>query len=342
MQMNNTPAASKRKIKNFSDLMENNKFVFLLSLVIAFLVWVAVAMYASPEETFTVYNVPITIDTQNSIVSQKGYKNFWQSEDKIDVTVTGPRYLVTALTPEDITVTANLNTVDSAGISQLSLKVALKEPNQDIKISAQSKTSVEVYFDAEQERTFDIQLDSEPIAAKLAEGYQLNTAELTVSTITLKGPETEINKIVNVVANPELPEDLLFKTQTFKAILSLEGSSAADTVSVNRYFDANQEDYFVKVNVDLVADFAPEVVFTGEKTGTTNVRFNTTVIRATIDTEYGFEGQTLPILTVDYADLKEGTNKYSFTASEMTLPDGVTITDDSFTFNVTITFTPDE
>lgn len=341
--MNNTPeSAGKRKIKTFSDLMENNKFVFLLSLIIAFLVWVAVAMYASPEETFTIYNVPIVIDTQNSIVSQKGYKNFWQSEDKVDITVTGPRYLVTALTPEDITVTANVNTVDSAGISQLTLKVALREPNQDIKISAQSKTSVEVYFDAEQERTFDIHLDSDKIAEKIAEGYLLDTAELTVSTITLKGPETELNKIVNVVANPELPEELLFKTQTFNVSLSLEGGGAADTVSVNRYFDANQEDYFVKVNIDRLAELAPEVAFTGEKTGETNIRFNTTIINAKLDTEFGFEGQTLPILTVDYSELKAGTNKYTLKASEMKLPDGVTITDDDFTFNITITFTPDD
>ena len=107
--------------------MENNKFVFLLSLIIAFGVWVAVAMYKSPQESFTIYNVPIQIDTENSIVSQKGYINFWQSDDKIDVTVNGPRYMINTITADDLIVTANLNSVDSAGISQLNLKVELKK-----------------------------------------------------------------------------------------------------------------------------------------------------------------------------------------------------------------------
>ncbi len=341
--MSNAPEKAKtRKIKSLSDLMENNKFVFLLSLLIAFIVWVAVAMYASPEETFTIYNVPVTIDTQNSIVSQKGYQTFWQSDDKIDVTVTGPRYLVTALTPEDILVSANLNTVDSAGISQLSLKVSLKEPSQDITISAQSKTSVEVYFDVEKEKVFDIHLDTEKIAEKVAEGYQLSSAELTVSSITLKGPETEINKIVSVVATPELPEELLFETQTLKTVLSLEGPSTVDTVSVNTYFDVKQEEFFVKVSIDRLAELAPEVVFTGEKTGETSVRFNTTMIIAKIDTEFGFDGQTLPILTIDYSQLSEGTNKFSLKGSELELPDGVSVTDETFVYNITITYTPNE
>ena len=339
--MSNAPEKTKsRKIKSLNDIMENNKFVFLLSLFIAFIVWVAVAMYASPEETFTVYNVPITIDTQNSIVSQKGYQSFWQSADKIDVTVTGPRYLVTALTPEDILVSANLNTVDSAGISQLALKVSLRQPSQDITISAQSKTSVEVYFDVEKEKVFDIHLDTNAIAEKVADGYQLNSAELTVSTITLKGPETEINKIVSIVATPELPEELLFTTQTFKTVLSLEGASTVDTVSVNTYFDVKQEEYFVKVSIDRLAELAPEVAFTGEKTGEATVRFNTTVILAKIATESGYDSESLPILTVDYSELSSGINKYSLKASELDLPAGVTVNDETFTYNITITFTP--
>ena len=126
--------------------------MLLVSLVIAFFIWVAVAMYASPEESYTIYNIPITVNTENSLVSQKGYKNFWQSDEAIDVTVTGPRYLITSLTPDDIIVSANLNTVDSSGVSQLALRVGLRQESQDITISQQSKTHVDIYFDAELEK----------------------------------------------------------------------------------------------------------------------------------------------------------------------------------------------
>lgn len=332
-----------KQIKELSSLMENKKFVFVLSLLISFLIWVAVAMYASPEESYTIYNVPITVDTQNSIVSQKGYVNFWQSDEKIDVTVTGPRYLITSLTPDDILVSANLNTVDSAGVSELALKVNLKESSQDITISAQSKTSVEIYFDTELEKEFTISLDESYFDSKVAEGYQLESSELTVSTVKYKGPATEINKIVNVVATPNLAEDLLFETATLPVTLSLEGTNAADTVSVNKYVEmVDAQEYFVKVNISRMAELVPEVVFTGEKTGEAQVRFNVETVIAKIDTEFLYESLTLPIKTVDYSVLEEGRNQFYVKASEIELPEGVTLTDNTFTFNIIIDFTPAE
>ncbi len=336
--MRKSPAAKKtNKNGTFSNLMENNKFVFLLSLVISFFVWVAVAMYASPEESFTIYNVPVTVDTQNSLVSQKGYKNFWQSDEKIDVTVTGPRYLITSLTADDVLVTPNLNTVDSAGVSELSLKVSLKSNSQDITISSQSKTSVEIYFDSELEKEFEIQLDTSLIEQKMAEGYQMNSAELTVSTVRLKGPETEINKIVSVVATPQFPEELLYETTTLPVLLSLEGATASDTVSVNKYVEfVDDHEYFVKVNIDRLASLSPIVVFTGEPTGETTVKFNSEKIIAKIDTEFGYAEDTLPILTVDYADLSEGNNHFTVKMSDIVLPDGVKIPEETFTFKITI------
>jgi len=329
----------KIKFRTFNNLMENNKFVLFLSLVISFLVWVAVAMYASPEESFTIYNVPITVNTENSLVAQKGYKNFWQSDEKIDVTVTGPRYLITSLTPDDILVSANLNTVDTAGVSQLALKVSLKENSQDITISAQSKTFVDIYFDTELEKKFDIQLDQSLVSEKLADGYQLNSAELTVSSVTLRGPKTEINKIVRVIADPQYPEDLLFETITLPVVLSLEGANVSETVSANKYVKFVEEhEYFVKVNIDKMAELTPVVVFTGEQTGETTVDFNIDKVVAKIDTGFGYVSETLPVLTVDYSELSEGQNVYSVDASEIELPDGVKLPDSTFTFNIKITF----
>ena len=329
--------AKKMKIKSFSNLMDNNKFVLVLSLFIAFLVWVAVAMYASPEESYTIYNVPITVNTENSLVAQKGYKNFWQSDEKIDVTVTGPRYLITSITPDDILVSANLNTVDTAGVSELDLKVNLRERSPDITISAQSKTTVEIYFDTELEKEFDIQMDQELVAAKIAEGYVLNSTELTVSKVTLRGPETEMNKIVRVIATPELPEDLLFVTSTIPVTLSFEGANATDTVSANKYVEfVDDAEYFIKADIDRIAELKPEVVFTGEKTGETTVRINSEVIVATIATETGYDSETLPILTLDYSELEPGYNKFTVKSSEIELPEGVKIPEEPFTFEITI------
>lgn len=329
--MNKSPRKNnEKKIKSFNDLLNNNKFVFVISVVVAFFVWVAVAMYKSPEESYTIYNVPITIDTENSIVAQKGYVNFWQSDETIDVTVTGPRYLVTSVSAEDIIVSANLNTVDTAGVFDLSLKVSLKEESQDIKISAQSKTSVEVYFDTQMEKQFDIVIDSNVIPDHIAQGYQFRAAELTVSTVTLKGPETEMNKIVSVVAEPKFSEDLMFKTDTIPVTLSFEGSKASETISVNEYVHlVDNQEYFVKISIDKLAQLKPKVEFTGTKTNNVDVTFSSEILNVIIDTESEFNADELTVMSIDYSSLEEGTsNSYRVGMSSIELPDGVTLADD--------------
>ncbi|MCD7774235.1 MAG: hypothetical protein LUH40_01465 [Clostridiales bacterium] len=332
---------SKKKKRNISlkNLMDNNKFVFLLSLVVAFAVWVAVAMYKSPEESYTIYNVPITIDTENSIVSQKGFTNFWQSAEQIDVTVTGPRYMVTALTADDITVTAVLNTVDSAGISELTLRVSLVESNDEITISSMSKTSIEVYFDVEMTMEFNITIDDSTITEHIAEGYNYENSALTLTTVELKGPETEINKIVDVVATPQYPEENLYQTSSIPVTLNLEGATAADTVSVNTYVAfVDDLEYFVNIEISRSMELAPAVEFTGTEISGVTTAFDVEAIGVKYDTskdEYGSD--TLTVLTVDYSDLAEGTNTYEVSISDLTLPDGMTITDDLSTVTVVIT-----
>lgn len=338
--MSNAPVKKEHKVKTFNDLMNNNKFVLLLSLVIAFIIWLAVAMYASPEESYTIYNIPITVNTENSLVAQKGYKNFWQSDEAIDVTVTGPRYLITRLTPDDILVSANLNTVDSAGVSKLSLRVSLKQESQDITISQQSKTSVNIYFDAELEKEVNIFLDKTVFDNKLAEGYQLRSVDLPVTSVKITGPATEVNKIVRAEATPILPEELLFESSTIPLEMSFQGNSASDTVSINQYVRyVEQQDYFVKVNIDRIAELTPTVEFTGEKTGDVTVSFNTETIIAKIDTESEYDSNEISILTVDYESLEDGDNEFSVMSGDIELPEGVKIPDEEFEFIITIKLT---
>ena len=331
-----------RKIKGFNDLLNNNKFVLLLSLVISFMIWVAVAMYASPEESLTIYNVPIVVNTENSLVAQKGYENFWQSNDKIDVTVTGPRYLITSLTPNDILVSANLNTVDKPGISELALKVSLKESSQDITISEQSKKAVQIYFDTRMEKEFEILMDdTQIIPEKIAEGYSLDSVDLTVTKVMLTGPETEINKIISVTATPELPEDLLFETATYPIKLSFEGTNTSETLAINEYVSiVDEQEHFVKISIDKIVQLAPEVVFIGDKTGETEVAFTIETLDAKIATESQYDSETLPVLLVDYADLKKTTNKFQVNTSTLKLPEGVKLPEEEVEFEITITFTP--
>ena len=48
-----------RKKVDFRELFSNNRFVLLFSIVLAFVIWTAISMTASPEETFLIKDVPV-------------------------------------------------------------------------------------------------------------------------------------------------------------------------------------------------------------------------------------------------------------------------------------------
>ena len=89
-----------KKIKkpiNFRELFSNNRFVLLFSIALAFVIWVAISMTASPEESYTVENVPVDFSLSGSLPEQLGLQAFGDTEYTVDVVVYGKRYIVSNL-----------------------------------------------------------------------------------------------------------------------------------------------------------------------------------------------------------------------------------------------------
>lgn len=123
MNENNAKKTTEKSASGvFRNLIYNNKLAMLFSLILAFGIWIWVAIEKSPVVEITVSAVPVKIDMENSVPAQLHLQTFGQTEFYVDVTVTGKRFVVSALTPEDLTVTAQTNYVDSAGTKSLQLK----------------------------------------------------------------------------------------------------------------------------------------------------------------------------------------------------------------------------
>ena len=91
-----------RKKVDFRELFSNNRFVLLFSIVLAFVIWTAISMTASPEETFLIKDVPVDFSLKGSMPEQLGLQAFGNTDFKVDVEVYGKRYIVSNLRPEDI------------------------------------------------------------------------------------------------------------------------------------------------------------------------------------------------------------------------------------------------
>ena len=117
--------------KKFSlqNLMYDNRFVLVFSVVAAVIIWIIVAIQFSPEDDRIVKDVPVKIDISNN-VSNLGLQMFGNTEFYVDVKVHGKRYEVaeSVLTKDDLVVTAKTNYVDSTGSQTLKLEVNAKNP----------------------------------------------------------------------------------------------------------------------------------------------------------------------------------------------------------------------
>lgn len=203
--------------KKFSleNILNNNRFLMVLSLLIAFGLWVWVAIDKSPEIQTVITAVPVQINLEDSVPQQLGLQIFGESEFTVDVTVTGKKYILSNLKAEDIRVEANTNYVDSAGTKTLQLKVTPANSSGDFNISAVSSTYIEVFFDTYKEVEFTLNSDiSTNLKTIVPDGCIMGDAVFSKNTVTVSGPTTEINRVTGVLASVTINE-ILEKTTTF-------------------------------------------------------------------------------------------------------------------------------
>lgn len=207
----------KNNSKKFSleSLLNNNRFLMVVSFIIALGLWVWVAIDKSPEIQTVITNVPVKINLENSIPQQLGLQIFGESEFTVDVTVTGKKYVLSNLKAEDIQVEANTNYVNSAGTKTLQLKLSPTDSSEEFTISSVSSTYIEVFFDTYKEVELSLSGDvATNLKTIIPEGCIMGDIVFSKNTVTVSGPTTEINRITGVYATANV-NDVLEKTTTF-------------------------------------------------------------------------------------------------------------------------------
>lgn len=218
---------NKSKKFSFENILDNNRFLMILSFIIAFGLWVWVAIDKSPEIQTVITDVPVKINLENSIPQQLGLQIFGESEFTVDVTVTGKKYILSSLKADDIQVEANTNYVDSAGTKTLQLKVSPADNSEEFNISSMSSTYIEVFFDTYKEVEFSLNGDvSTSLKTIIPDGCIMGDIVFSKNTVTVSGPTTEVNRITGVYATANVNE-VLEKTTTFDPDVKLVTSDGS-------------------------------------------------------------------------------------------------------------------
>ncbi len=228
------------KIKfKLNDLFNNDVFLLVFSLFAALVIWLLVVVNVSEPTTRVIQGVKVNIDS--TVPSQFGLEVFGEKEFTVDVTVKGKKYQISpaALSSEDIIVTAQTNSVDSAGNRTLQLKPEVPE-GADYTITTISTKTIDVYFDTS--KTVQMVIEPQVVTNDfpiVEDGFTSGDINLSETSVTITGPSTEINRIEKVVAKLVLEKSL-----------SSNKSADAEIILLN---DRNRSDFkYVTMSIDKV------------------------------------------------------------------------------------------
>lgn len=241
---------------NFSKLMDNNRFLTVLSVLVAIIAWFFVTTTIDPNQTTVINNIPLQLDTAGTPAAANQLSVIEGMNQTISVRVEGKRYRVATLSPDDFVVTVNMSTVNTAGEYSLALNVAKANIN-DLDFTILSHPdSVRLTFDRVKSEEFTVLAAADGIVA--AEGYLKETPTANPGTIILSGAEREIDQIARCVA-------VYDGRATLDDVLTAKGRlvfyDASGNIITPKHITCSASDFTVTVPIYLQKEFPVKVNF---------------------------------------------------------------------------------
>lgn len=248
-----------RKIKKLlSRLIQNDRVLMILSLLVSFAIWFSIAQSDNPYGTRTIIDVPV-----NTKLSGTELEIITDEKLTVDVVISGNVNSIAQVTAEDIIVSPVVGSDITAGSKSVRLAATKKSVFADFDIDRIEPTEMTLRFDKMQKVTKDVTAKAKGASASAADGLVAEDAVLTDSAyaqITISGPQTELDKIDSVVAIAEVNAELS-KTADFNAkvmLLDADGKQIDDKFITKSFTETK-----ITVRVSKIKEVAVKPTFIG-------------------------------------------------------------------------------
>ena len=212
--------------------------MMLVALLGAVMLWLYVVTAVAPEAAKSVRNIPINIDG-SAVLEQRDLIITDQDYSTLSVELNTSRVNLHKLNAESITVNADASRIKEPGVYALTCNVTFPDTVRasDVDLVRKSVDSVTVTVNRLVEKSVPVSL--ERIGA-VQDGYLLEKAELNPDTITLRGPDFDVDRVVKAVVAFDVSDvqeivettlDVTFLDENDEAV---EFSSEAVTVSATQ------------------------------------------------------------------------------------------------------------
>ena len=301
--------------------MRNKATSFVLSLFIAFGLWLYVITTVSPGYEDTFYNIPVAKVGAASL-EEKNLMVTYQSSDNVDVTVSGNRTDVNKVNSSNITVKVELSAINEPG-TMIPLNCNVSYPG-DVPAGALTTTnrSPDVIFVTVEERR------EKPVPVEVVwigstpDGFMSDRENrvLDFSEITVIGPASVADLIEKAVVEVDLTEQRESIDQSYRYTLCDAEGNPVDAQMIK----TNTEEVRVEVKIRRIQEvrFQLDVTYGGgANKSNTEITLDTNSIRVS-GSEAALEalGDTIVLGKINLAEIPKN-QQIPFTIS---LPEGVT------------------
>lgn len=317
---------SKKTKVSLRKLFWDDRFVIAFSFVIALFFWAAVCVSFSPNTTNTIKDVPIVIDTENSVPSKCGLHVFGDENFTVDIKVSGSRYVVgeNLLTKDDFSVTAITSSVTTAGTHSLQLRVSKVHEDADFVIDEISENFISVYFDTPTSKEIPITVEFDNNINEdnyfVEDGYLTDDNYIIDNnTVVVSGPALEIAQLDSVVADLQIPEsDVLSTVKTYSASLTAYGKNKTPL----KYVKINGEENAVKditVPIYKKSNYPLKVNFTNVPSSYVgNIDYSISPQSLSVAVlQNGAQINEIVLGTIDFSKISSGSNTFKFNVDDL-------------------------
>lgn len=206
-------------------LWGDRRFLLLLSLGIAVLLWLYVTMSVMPNTSTTLSGVPVDFDYDSAKYTTLGLDIVNEPSYTVDLSLSGDGSVLGAARASDFVVYPDYSSVKGAGSQTLNLNVKIINPDLENRVTAtieRGRRTVDVVFDTILTKTLPVTMETSGL--HIAEGYSLNKVSSSPSEITITGPSTEVSQVTAVVA-PLSMEGELSESQLVQVPLEMRDAN---------------------------------------------------------------------------------------------------------------------
>lgn len=287
--------------------MKNKIGAMLLSVVIAFGLWLYVISVVSPDSEGTVYDIPVSI-VGETVLNERGLMITSMTASNVDLTLYGNRSDLNEVNAANITLKADLSNIYEDGVHQIEYNISFPGTvaSNAFEVLSKYPSTINVTVEKKAIKYVPVQIAYE---GTVPESYIAKKGDVVqdMDTITVTGPSSVVEKIAKAVITIPLTDQVESISQNYRFTLSDEEGNPVDSELIT----VNVEEVHVDLTIHRIKE-VELVVNLVDGGGATSETAKCTVEPQTIqmsgsDAALELVGDTIVLGTIKLADYTEDT-----------------------------------